>query len=134
MKECDNDNGGKHQADHGGINDADNLDSFAIFIIIETQSLEHSREAVTHMEPDNNEENQIGDGDIWDLKHRAGLMVKVQIAVNPSKFNEEEMREMQQEAGDDEDACPDLQLRACMRLGTLGFMVAFWACPLVGDG
>ena len=41
---------------------------------------------------------------------------------------------MQQKASDDEDACPDLQLRSSVRLAALRFVVAFWARHLVGDG
>ena len=51
---------------------------------------------------------QIGDGDVGDLELLVGLLVKVQVAVNPTEFDEEEIREMQQQTGNDQNACPEL--------------------------
>ena len=63
---------------------------------------------MAQMEPNDDEENEIGDGNVGDLELLVGLLVKVQVAVNPNEFNEEKIREMQQQAGDDQDACPKL--------------------------
>lgn len=134
LKEGYDDNGGKHQADHGGINDADNLDSLAVFIIVEAQSLEHSREAVAHMEPNDDKEYKVSDGNVRDLELFTCLLVEVKVAVNPTEFDKEEIGEMQQEASDDEDARPHLQFRASVRLGALRFFVTFGSSHLVGDG
>ena len=90
------DNCGEHQADHGGINNGDNLEDLAVSIVIKAQRLESGREAVAHMEPNDDEENQVGDGDMRDLEFRPGLLVEVEVAFNPAKFDEEEIREMQQ--------------------------------------
>ena len=99
LKEGDNDDCGEHQADHRGINDADNLDGLTVFIVIEAEGLEHGREAMAHVEPNHDKENQIGDGDMWDLELRPGLLVEVQVAVNPTEFDEEEIHEMKQQTG-----------------------------------
>ena len=108
LKECDDDNGGEHQADDRGEEYADNLDGATVFIVVKSQSLEDGREAVAHVEPNDDEENEIGDGNMGDLELLVGLLVKVQVAVNPTEFDKEEIREMQQQTGDDQDACPEL--------------------------
>ena len=69
-----------------------------------------------------------------DLELCPGLLIEVQVAVNPAEFDEEEIHEMQQQACDDEDARPHLQLRASMGLGALWFLVAFGSRHAVGDG
>ena len=80
------------------------------------------------------EEHQISDGDVRDLEKGVSLFVEVRISVNPAQLDEEEIHEMQQEAGNEEDARPDLQFRACVCLGTLWLMVALRTRHLVGDG
>ena len=134
LKEGDNDYCGKHQADHRGIDEGDNLEGFAVSIVVKAEGLEHGREAVAHVEPNDDEENQVGDGDVRNLELRPGLLVEIQVAVNPAEFDEVEIREMRDKAYQEQDACPDLQFRACVRLGALGFVVAFWSRHLVGDG
>ena len=134
LKECDDDNGGEHQADYRGKDNTDNLDGLTVFIVVKSQGLEDGREAVAHVEPDDDKEDEIGDGDMGDLELCSRLLVKIKVTINPSEFDEEEIGEMQQQAGDDEDACPDLQLGSCVGLGALRLVVALGSCLLVGDG
>ena len=134
LKECDDDNGGEHQADDRGEEYADNLDGATVFIVVKSQSLEDGREAVAHMEPNDDEEDEICDGDMGDLKLCPSLLIEIEVAVNPSEFDEEEVREMQQEASQKQDSRPDLQLGARVGLGALRLVIALRSCLLVGDG
>ena len=95
LKECYDDNGGEHNTNDRGVNDADNLDGLTVFVIIKSKCLEDGREAVTHVEPDDDEEDKIGDGDMGNLKLFSCLLIEVEVAVNPSEFDEEEVGEMQ---------------------------------------
>ena len=51
---------------------------------------------MTHVEPDDDEENEIGDGNMGDLEFCPGLMIEVEVTVDPSKFDEVEIHEVQQ--------------------------------------
>ena len=134
LKEGYDDNGGKHQTDDRGINDGDDFDGLTIFVIVEAQGLEDGRKAVAHVEPNDDKENQVRNGDIRNLEKCACLLIEIQVAVDPSEFDEKEMSEMQQQTCQKQNACPYLQLGACMGLGALGLVVAFGSCDLVGDG
>ena len=134
LKEGDNDDCGEHQADHRGIDEGNDLEDLAVFIVIKAKGLEHGREAVAHVEPNDDEEYKVGDGDMRDLEFRPGLLVEVEVAFNPAEFDEEEIREMQQQACQEQNACPHLQFRARVRLRALRFVVAFGSRHLVGDG
>ena len=57
--------------------------------------MEYGREAVAHVEPDNDKENKVGNGDVRDLELFTCLLVEVEVAVNPTEFDEEEIHKMQ---------------------------------------
>ena len=98
LKEGYDDNGSKHKADDRGVYDADNLDGLTVFIIVEAQSLENGRKTVAHVEPDDDEEDEIGNGNMGNLKLCSRLLIEIEIAVNPAEFDEKKVREMQQQA------------------------------------
>ena len=134
LKEGYDDNGGKHKADDRGIDDGDDFDGLTVFIIVEAQSLEDGRKAMAHVEPDDDEKDEIGDGNMGNLKLCSRLLIEIEIAVNPAEFDEEEIGEMQQQTCQEQNACPHLQLGARMALGTLWFVVAFGSRHLIGNG
>ena len=97
LKECNDNNGSKHQADDCGIDDADNFDGLAVFEIVKSKSLEHGRETVAHVKPNHNGEQQITDGNMWYLELLTRLLVKVEIAVHEADFHEIKIHEMRDE-------------------------------------
>ena len=92
--ECYDYNWGKHQANHRCVDDADNLDGLTVFIIVKSQSLKDGRETVAHVEPKDDEEDKVRDGNMRDLELFSGLLIEVEIAVNPTEFDEKEVHEM----------------------------------------
>ena len=179
---------GKNEADHPGEEASNHFDGLAVFVVVESESLEESRETVLQMEPDDGEKQQVADDDVQHLEFLAGLMVEVGLhrhaggfehglvvfveVGHPGAFggifamrlgvgnglrlrrlhrhdlfgvrhisplrdahlHEIKVHEMQQEAGEDEDARPDLEFGTRVSLGAIGFLVAHGPRHLVGDG
>ena len=71
------DHDSEHQAHYPGIDLAKHLNGFAVFVVIQPESLEDSGEAVSQMEPNHHEKHQVGNDDMQDLEFLTGLVIEV---------------------------------------------------------
>ena len=57
---------------------------------------------MAHVEPNDDEEHQIADSDMGNLELCSGLLIEIEVAVDPAELHKKEIRKMKQKAGDDE--------------------------------
>ena len=70
-------NDGKAKADDPAVDDAENLDEAAVLVMVEAEGLESRFEAVTDVETDQGEENQVAEDNVPDTELLTGHVVEV---------------------------------------------------------